>query len=359
MKIGIYSPYLDTFGGGERYVLSIAETLSDKNTVQILVDDHLRTLFPHKLKDDLAKYFDLNLEKVEMKDAPLGKQDNVLKKLVFFKSYDLIFYATDGSFFYSTAKRNILHIQSPLSGQSKKNLWNKIKLSRWNLIVYNSNFTKKHAEGNWPVKSVVIYPPVDVSKITPLKKKKNILSVGRFFGFMKSKKQEEMIDTFKDLFKNKKINDWRLHLVGSTSEGDEQYLEDLKIRAKGFPVYFYPNLPFQDLVKQYGEASIYWHAAGYQEEDPTKMEHFGITTVEAMAAGAVPVVINKGGQPEIIDQNSNGFLWDDLDQLKSYTMGLINDPKKMKDFSKKAIDKSSLFSKETFSQKIEQIAYDN
>jgi len=38
MKIGIYSPYLSTFGGGERYVLTLAEHLSFKNDVSIFWD---------------------------------------------------------------------------------------------------------------------------------------------------------------------------------------------------------------------------------------------------------------------------------------------------------------------------------
>ena len=35
MKVALYSPYLDTFGGGERYMLAIAEILSKKGDVDI------------------------------------------------------------------------------------------------------------------------------------------------------------------------------------------------------------------------------------------------------------------------------------------------------------------------------------
>ena len=44
MKLGFFSPYLDTFGGGERYMLTIAETLAKSNQVDILLDAHLQTL---------------------------------------------------------------------------------------------------------------------------------------------------------------------------------------------------------------------------------------------------------------------------------------------------------------------------
>ena len=38
MKIGIYSPYLDTCGGGEKYVGKIAEVLAEENQVEFLVE---------------------------------------------------------------------------------------------------------------------------------------------------------------------------------------------------------------------------------------------------------------------------------------------------------------------------------
>ena len=44
-----------------------------------------------------------------------------------------------------------------------------------------------------------------------------------------------------------------------------------------------------------------------------------------MASGCVPVVIGKGGQREIVNHGKNGFLWDSLDELKKYTLLVIED----------------------------------
>ena len=41
-----------------------------------------------------------------------------------------------------------------------------------------------------------------------------------------------------------------------------------------------------------------------------RVEHFGISVVEAMAAGAVPLAVGKGGVGEIITPGENGILWD-------------------------------------------------
>ncbi len=356
MNVAIYSPYLDTFGGGEKYILTIAQTLSKVSQVDLLFDNNLLTKGAEKLKNDLAKRFDLDLANVKVVKAPLGKSSNILKRMLFLKKYDLFFYLTDGSIFYSTAKKNILHIQSPVTGHSPMNLWTRIKLNSWNIIIYNSLFTKNNCQSYWKIKSQVIYPPVDVEKIKPLKKKKYILSVGRFFGYLKDKKYEVLIGVFKDLYNNRKLDEWSLYLVGSAGEGDIGYLEELKDLAKGAPIKFYPNLEYNQLINLYGEASLYWHAAGFEENDPTKMEHFGISTVEAMAAGVVPVVINKGGQTEIVEQAKSGFLWDSIEDLKSYTIKLVKDINLQKEISKESLKRASNFSREEFEKKILELA---
>lgn len=355
MKIAFYSPYLDTYGGGEKYMMTIAETLSAEHFVDVLLDKHLMNLDPAKLKRVLSERFNLKLDKVKFKQGPVGKNSNPFQRAFFLKKYDLLFYLTDGSIFYPTAKKNILHIQSPITGQPSKSLWGKIKLKGWNLIIYNSNFTRENSEKNWPLSSRVIYPPVDVEKIKPLKKRKYILSVGRFFGFLKDKKHELLINVFKGLYKRQEIRSWSLHLVGSASEGDKVYLEHLKKISQRYPIFFYTNLDYKKLIKLYGESSIYWHASGYGEDDPVKMEHFGISTVEAMAGGEVPIVINLGGQKEIIENGKSGFLWDNMKELIKYTLQVIKNENLREEISQRAIKRSIIFSKGDFCKKIDKV----
>lgn len=348
MKVAIYSPYLDTFGGGERYVLTIAEVLSSEASVELLFDNHLYSLGAESLKKDLGERFGLDLSKVSVCKAPIGRGTNPIERFLFFKKYDILFYLTDGSIFYPSSKKNILHIQSPLLGEPAKSLWGKLKLKGWDLIIYNSQFTKKYSQNNWPLSSKIIYPPVDTDKIKPSNKKKYILSVGRFFGYLKDKKHEVMIKVFKDLKNSKKIDGWSLHLVGAASKGDEFYLRKLRSLSKGFSINFYPNLEYNALISLYGQSSIYWHASGYQENDPTKMEHFGISTVEAMAAACVPVVVNQGGQTEIVENEKTGFLWDSLEDLEKFTTLLVNDQNLRSKLSQNAVLASQKFSKKSF-----------
>lgn len=354
MKIGIYTPYLDTVGGGERYMLTIAQVLSGKNSVDIFLDTHLSALSIGEITKKTTKLLGLDLSNVKYTKAPFGNGSSFLKRLNFLKKYDILFFLTDGSIFYSTAKKNILHIQSPIK-VSNNSLWKKIKSSSWDLIIYNSNFTKDHCEKFWKIKDEVVYPPVNTEIFKAGRKKKQILSVGRFFGYLKDKKHGLMIETFKKMFKSGKIGDWSFHLAGGAGDGDKEYVKGLKETAKGYPIHIHPNLSFDDLKRLYSESSIYWHASGFGEIDPAKMEHFGITTVEAMASGCVPVVINAGGQKEIVDEGKDGVLWDTPEEMEKKTLELIQNENLMEKLSAGARQKSEHFSKERFTERINSI----
>jgi glycosyltransferase involved in cell wall biosynthesis len=105
------------------------------------------------------------------------------------------------------------------------------------------------------------------------------------------------------------------------------------------------------MIEWYKKSKIYWHAAGYgidQWQQPEKVEHFGITTVEAMAAGCVPIVINKGGQKEILGTQLATLLWDDLPAAEHITSQLIDDPKSMKHLSQIAQQRAQYFSQTRF-----------
>ncbi len=107
-------------------------------------------------------------------------------------------------------------------------------------------------------------------------------------------------------------------LTGSLPE-DAHYLDELEKLILNYPIEILRAVPYETLLSFYGRAKIYWHAAGYDEDldtHPERAEHFGITTVEAMSAGAVPVVIAAGGQTEIVRDKETGLLWKTVDELE-------------------------------------------
>lgn len=349
MKFGFYSPYLNTFGGGERYMLALASHIAKKHDVDIFWDDP-------EIKAPLSRFLKIDLTKTKF-------VENVFKHPLFqriskTRAYDCIFVISDGSIPATFAKRNILHFQVPFKFPPP-DLKTKLKLKTYKHVVSNSNFTKEFIEQSFGVKSAVIYPPVDVKAIQPGKKENLIMSVGRFSkGQLHPKRQEILIEVFKEIYK--KAPNWKLLLVGQAKKEDEKYLRQLKKSARGVAIKIFENMPIDKLRKNYSKTSIYWHATGFGEDElknPERMEHFGISTVEAQAAGAVPVVIAKGGQKEIVQNSKNGFLWSTKTQLFENTLNLIENPQKLKKISAGAIKNAQRFSQEVFYQEYEKILF--
>jgi len=351
MKAGIFSPYLDTLGGGERYAMTVAEGLAKSGwAVEVFWDDEA-------LRPKLAQRFGLSLEKIEFAPNIFKHANNLFRRWFQTHAYDALFYVSDGSIPFLFGRKNILHFQVPFQKVNGKNFLNRLKLKKIDKIVCNSQFTKRFIDQEFDVKSIVVYPPVDTVNFYPSQKEKVILGVSRFSKSLHAKKQEVLIDVFKKL-STAGLKEWRLILAGGLKKEDQNYFNKLIKKARGLPVEFLTNATISQLKKLYGQASIFWHAAGFGEDEnlhPERMEHFGIVVVEAMAAGCVPIAIGKGGIPEIIKHKTNGFLWQTKEELESVTLQLIKSPKILKKISIRAIKDSRKFSKEVFCQKIYEI----
>ncbi|MEK9143671.1 MAG: glycosyltransferase family 4 protein [Patescibacteria group bacterium] len=336
MKIGFYSPYLDTLGGGERYVLTLASHWSGRHNVELFWNDA-------SIINSAQKRLNIDLSRIKV-TRNIFRDTSVFKKLFITRQYDLIFFLSDGSIPSTLARYNILHFQMPFG----KILYSAVKLSRYQAIVCNSQFTKDALDERIGIRAEVIYPPVTVIDWKGSKKEKIILSVGRFSGFHTAKKQHILLEAFTRGMKAKCLAGWKLILAGGLLLSDMEYFDTLKKMSVGLPVEFLPNAPHDTLTDLYRRVSIYWHAAGFGETDPRLMEHFGISTVEAMTAGCIPIVFAGGGQPEIVEDGKNGFLWETTGELLEKTNNVIINKNIAATLQKNAIEKSKQFSVSRF-----------
>ena len=351
-KALIYDPYLDTMGGGERYILTFAVGLVKNGYAVDLAWNNPDAIL------EAEKRFNLDLSGIKINQQSyedLSLSSGLIKRFNCTKNYDLTFWVSDGSIPFLFSKNNFIHFQVPFTHIGGNQLLNLAKISRTNKFIFNSAFTSAVVKKQLPLSSsVIIYPPIDIASFTPGKKENLILSVARFDSPSHAKRQDVLIDAFAQLYKQDKS--YRLVLAGGL-KGGEDFLESLRAKAGKLPVEIVPNPKFTDLQKLYSSAKIFWHAAGYEIDeviDPEKVEHFGITTVEAMSAGAIPIVINRGGQREIIT-GETGYLVDSILEMVSDTLSLINSPEKMKFMAQKAIVRSKEFSVDNFYQKITDI----
>lgn len=233
------------------------------------------------------------------------------------------------------------------------------RLKSYQLIFANSKFTKKWIYNYWGRHAEVLYPPVDLLfkkyQIKKIKKEKIICSVGRFFTLGHGKKQEILIKAFKKLYNNGYTN-WQFHLVGGL--GNEptsiEFVNKLRSLTFGYPIYFHFNVDRRELEEIYLKSSIYWHAAGFREDEkdkPIKFEHFGIAPIEAMSAGCIPLLFKGGGLTEVVNNlklNADIHLFKSQEELVEKTIYIINQGKYLIKWNDLARGLQNHFSFESF-----------
>ncbi len=342
MKAVLYDPYLDTLGGGERYLVGVARVLESLGF----------DVFLEWKEDNIV-------EKLENRFGVCLKRTFVLKNIKKGYGFDFCFWFSDGSVPLLFAKKNFLHFQVPFKNVKGKSIRNKIKFLKIDRVVVNSLFTKKVIDEEFGISSEVVYPPVDVDIFLKKSAKKEniIISVGRFSQLKQAKGHEVLVKIFKSMVDQGLIKGWRLILAGGVEVGSTEYLGRLKSESLGYPIEFLESPSFNELVDVYLRSKIFWSASGFgvdENRDPDRVEHFGMTLVEAMASRAFPIAFAAGGHKEIVENEKNGYLWKNEKELVDFTLRAIDQELYIKREGD-LIKRSGLFSYKVFSDKMKNL----
>lgn len=354
-KVALYDPYLDVLGGGEKHILSILKVLEEKEAeINIFWDKNLSAEF-HDI-------FGFTFKRINFLPNIFNIK-GVLKKITILNKFDYFFYVPDGSYFFSSAKTNFIFCMVPKQQLYPQTFINRTKTFNYKFIS-NSYFTQKWL-ASWGIKSQVIYPFVDKRFINldlnKIKKNKIILSVGRFFKHLHAKKQDFIINLFKKIKqKCPFFKKFKLILVGGLKKEDREYYRHLKsLINNDQSIELLANLSSNQLIELFKKAVIYWHFTGYgidENQNPEKVEHLGISPLEAMASGCITFCYNAGGPKEIIKDDKNGFLFSDDKELFNKMSLIINNPKKQKIIITKAKQYiKDNFDYEVFKKRVETV----
>jgi len=123
-------------------------------------------------------------------------------------------------------------------------------------------------------------------------------------------------------------------------------------------VRIHTNAPGPLVEDLFASSSIFWVATGLgesEERQPWVFEHFGITTAEAMAAGCVPVIIDKAGQRETVRHGIDGYRLSTMDELASYTQSLACDAPFRQHLTASAVERAKEFSEDAFTARWAEI----
>jgi glycosyltransferase involved in cell wall biosynthesis len=199
-----------------------------------------------------------------------------------------------GRLLYGLRCSNILDYRENL--HSARNMY--FDMMRTSSVFTNSEYSRKAIRKTFDIDSTVLSPPVDVNlfRKNVLFSSKNeredtILIISRFHP---SKKIENAIRLAK-LLKGNGIGR-RMKIVGNLSPAMLGYYHYLKqtVQHQDLSDYvnFQVNVSFDKLLSLICEAKVYFHTL--------PGEPFGISTVEAMSAGLIPVVPAIGGHTEFV-----------------------------------------------------------
>ncbi len=378
LRIGVYDLYWSTLGGGEQVDGSIAQVLARDHDVTLLgphppdVDATVRRLGVDLSACGFARVVDDAEATAASADFDVFVNGTYLSKAI--NRAPIGYYYVH---FPGEVPTRADHLRSRLGVAGVKALSLAPRLPQrltevqaafdrrvtrvefvpsYTRYLSNSQFTASWVERLWGRPSDVLYPPVRPT-VRPAVKAPLILVLGRFFdpSFGHSKKQHELLATFRDLHRSGRLPGWRMAIVGGCDAANRDYALAVKRAARGLPVDVHVNAPGAVVERLLGEATLYWHGSGLGEDaqrHPERFEHFGISVVEAMAAGAVPIVFAAAGPAEVVQDGVNGLHWTTLDQLAELTERLAADPSETASLSGAAVHRARDFSSAAFAERL-------
>lgn len=326
----LYSPYQLVPGGGERMLFELASVLSS-----IAGTSNIVFASPER-------YSTIRIRQIE---ATFGF-DNVIGAVLPWEMVEpsrCRFAAVIGNSIVppirAFGKRSVYHIQFPFWVDDRMVEEHGYLLAGYDEIWVYSEFVRRNVNGlirHYGLEA----PPIrllrphamwsgSVSGL-PWPERRKVLTVGRFFSGGHNKRQDVVIEAFRRVL-DLGVEGIDLALAGAihpSPEGRKRFYE-LQSLASGLPCTFHPNIGRADLAALYGESGVLIHAAGFgvdPDEFPERLEHFGITPIEAASFGCIPVVYGQGGPPEVVRTLGSNTTFDTIEECAELVANLFADP---------------------------------
>jgi glycosyltransferase involved in cell wall biosynthesis len=364
MKVLLVHPRLSVKGGGERVAIhSILAAIKAGHEVSLLSEEFDEASF-----EDFYGCLGL-FDKVDRSYYPafkpvLGPRFLLYQRLIYHwlrikkavsrDSFDVVLSTQDIGYVPSTSAHVVQYCYFPeyfshLQTGSSSPIWRlyyrpasayyRNRVRRVGILLSVSDFTRGFVEKKWERDSRTVYPPCPVeafSELSKVQKRENlVVTVGRIV-------PEKRFHMFVELARI--VPKTRFVAIGSLSDEASVYYERLKKTApENVSFVLSPLRKVKDLL---GRAMAYVHCA--------ENEHFGITIVEAMAAGCVPIVHDSGGPREIVTGNV-GFRWSDLSTAARQITSLAENDHLRRGFSAASSARAKQFRPEVFETEMTRV----
>ncbi|MCL4208744.1 glycosyltransferase [Patescibacteria group bacterium] len=364
-RVAIVHDYLREYGGAERVIEALHELWPDAPVYVAFYDKEALGIQAERFKNwDIRETWITRLPFYKKLFSPY----RIFAKFAFadldLSQYDLVISSSNAYMAKAVrvqAGRHICYCHTPprsLYGYSTMTDWQKNPVTyifgslinhlmriwdfevaqKVDVMVANSEETRKRIKKFYRLDSQVIFPPVEQVDIASQNKaEKKSSAVEDYYLYVGRLAKSKNVDLAIKACEKMKV---KLKLVGSGQGLD--YLQSIA----GKQTEFLGGVNDSELADLYANAK----ALLFPAED----EDFGIVPIEAMAHGVPVIAHNSGGPKETVLANKTGVFFDELNETS--LMEAMKKAEKIK-FDKKLIQKHAQnFSKRTFEEKILKLA---
>ena len=314
MKIGIIHPIMDVMGGAEYTTLSLLDVLSKTEDSITLYTTSENVTISKKIK----------VRCIKKKNFPIGwKLQRVLDIQKLFnaaKKEEIIIVSSGNLVLSRVSKKIIIYAHSSFESELniinrknkgifkiyhdivKKRIDDQIKqlCNKSVLVISNSFYTKEKIKQNFNKNSIVIYPPVKIHKIqTEVIRKSGIVTISRY-------SPEKNLEFTLEILKKININS---EIIGNAIFRSQfEFYNKLKRDIEKFDqIDLRCNIKKEDIEKSLKSAKIYFHSS---------KETFGISVIESIAAGCIPIVPDNSAHKETVPFKELRYKENDLDDAQ-------------------------------------------
>ena len=318
LKIAIVCDWLTGYGGAERVLLELHKMFPgapiytsqyDPKAINWFSGADVRTTWLQKLPKGLRKFLPvfrawafsrLDLSEYDLVISSSGAEAKFVKKLKPGSKH--ISYCHSPTHYYWVRYQEYIKNPGfgPLNWLARIGLklliwpmkkWDSKAAQRPDFLIANSNFTKANIKKYYGRESVVIHPPVDVTRFSP---KPSALSPTKS-GFVTAGRQTPYMRKDLVVLACSKTGK-ELKVIGNGPEHDKL------VKIAGSTVSFLTDVSDEQIPKHFQEAQAFIL--------PGK-EDFGIVAVEAMAAGTPVVAFKDGGALDYVVPGVTGEFFRD------------------------------------------------
>lgn len=309
-KIGIICNLMTSYGGVQVCVIELVKALNKRGYKPTLITNTAPN-FDILTREEL----DMEVLKVEysISHSTFNKYKPILSKvrefIYYFRSswlnseFDFLYFFQHNIIIDDNTKHLCYLSNSPVTHHAPNLLINKLKIIFYKLFikrfipifefnnynsVINSNFTSNIYRDFYKKRLDVVYPPnaLGKPKQIPVKEARTCIILSRI---ERPKRMELAIGLAK------LAPDMHFRIVGGVTPESQEYVDYLRQLVTDNElenVEIFENVSYERNIELLSKSEFYLFLA--------ENEHFGITTVEAINYGCIPLVHDSGGQKEIV-----------------------------------------------------------